>query len=795
MPATDIDEQTFERSMAEMSLAALKSKAPALVDYVMGFQLVEKNDDDTRAFGFFAFKIGKQWVYGPVFFLTGEVKGLEMMYVKEQNIFMPMEEGWVNYLIKRKPHVLGGPQNQRNQGRLGISQPDLRLLVRPPQATKLGSDRWLVDEIANCIAAGTKVADSMAPIVEAMTAIKTAELPERMQLPRVLAANGLTKGFLEQCKQQPKLAASVLRFYGMKDFAEAEEKVAAFRKQAAALSVAAEDEPKPVLIMDRDDAVGDLGRAKWLTEDEKKQIMRGNVVTRDGRPEEETRKVYRFESTYGLENPQEGGLYDMLTPDGGMAKVLILKPRMIGHGAAGAIRMVVDPVTNTFRASNSSGIFTGHKYMRDEFEAYLEEHGSAVTDDAFALQDDLQDGWDSQYVVVGPNGEAIIPFRVQQKFQSVDGQTTMMVHPSDMEIATNDQVGHERREETNFMPFEGLLHDEHGIIDIDDRGEQNYRSSPGSSYQLRDRFRIILTDKPIKRPVAKGSTLLLPRGAGFKVFRLKQSAGGEIDPGTTADLFMRIEKSAEQLKVYNDGIHLDITYDGGTSRARSEKQALNILCNDLGVSVKEAQNIYKEAKAQQTSRTARYWVARLTQKQAAEKLAGPFDIAMVNRSMRQDPMIDANIEESFGDITTQPADYRSKTDPGVYKHVKDENNYHAVYQRDIDMINQAAESGQKDVFDSAALGALINVNDINQELDTYAADMVKALDKLGRTLFLMYWHQEEVQDRYGKQAVTDLQDNVRSTFQSLGDVILDMKQKSPIDSDAFGRGILNIGAN
>lgn len=795
MPATDIDEQTFERSMAEMSLAALKSKAPALVDYVMGFQLVEKNEDDTRAFGFFAFKIGKQWVYGPVFFLTGEVKGLEMMYVKEQDLFLPMEEGWVNYLIKRKPHVLGAPQDQSNSDRLGISQPDLRLLVRPPQATKLGAarDQWLVDEIERSIGYGTKVAESLQPVAEALSTVKVSALPERMQLPHVLAANGWTDDFLQQCKQEPKLAQAVLQYYSVDDFLQAEEKVAA----TAPIPATDSEPPKPVLIMDRDDAASDLGRAKWLTEEEKKQIMRGNVVMRDSRPEEETRKVYRFESTYGLENPQEGGLYDMLTTDGGMAKVMILKPRVIGHGGAANVRLVVDPVKNVFRFDPSTDLYTGHKYMRDEFETYLSEHGQEITDDAFTLSADLsdKDRWDTTHIVVGPNGEAIIPFRVQQKFQSVDGNTTLMVEPTFVEYASNDQVGHERREERSFLPFEGVLHDEHGLLDIAYNGEQNYRSQPGNSYRLNDRYRIILTDKPLRRPVAKGSTLLLPRNAGFKVFRVRQSESAEIDPGTTADLFLNIEKTAEQVKLYSDGLHLHVTSDSGTVRARSEKQAYDLLCNKLGVGAEEARKIYKEAKAQQTSRTARYWVSRLTQKQAAEKQAGPFDVAMVNRSYRQDPWIDANIEESFGDITSQPAEYASPTDPRVYEHNKGENNYHQVYQRDIQMINEAAQSGQKDVFDASALGALINVNDINQSLDEYSADLVKALDKLGRTLFLMYWHQEEVQDRYGKQQVTDLEDNVRSTFQSLGDVILDLKQKSPVDSDAFGRGILNVGAN
>jgi hypothetical protein len=63
----------------------------------------------------------------------------------------------------------------------------------------------------------------------------------------------------------------------------------------------------------------------------------------------------------------------------------------------------------------------------------------------------------------------------------------------------------------------------------------------------------------------------------------------------------------------------------------------------------------------------------------------------------------------------------------------------------------AGKSGQKDVFDASALGALINVGDVNEEIDSYISDMVKALDKLGRTLFLMYWHSEDLTERSGAE--------------------------------------------
>jgi hypothetical protein len=55
---------------------------------------------------------------------------------------------------------------------------------------------------------------------------------------------------------------------------------------------------------------------------------------------------------------------------------------------------------------------------------------------------------------------------------------------------------------------------------------------------------------------------------------------------------------------------------------------------------------------------------------------------------------------------------------------------------------------------------------------------MKALDKLGRILFMFYWHQEEFEDRYGKQDLPELEDSIRNAFEVLGDVVLFLKEKT-----------------
>jgi len=92
-----------EQALAQIAEQQIKSRAPALMPYWLGFQMLKKTDDNTRACGIFAFKVGDELIYIPVFCINGELRGHEMMYLVSQDRFVPSDEKQVNYLLSRKP--------------------------------------------------------------------------------------------------------------------------------------------------------------------------------------------------------------------------------------------------------------------------------------------------------------------------------------------------------------------------------------------------------------------------------------------------------------------------------------------------------------------------------------------------------------------------------------------------------------------------------------------------------------------------------------------------------------------
>lgn len=795
----DVDEKTFEQSMAEMAIAALKSKAPSLVEYVMGFQLLDKNDDDTRAVGFFGFKVGERWVYGPVFFLNGEIKGLEMMYAKDEDKMLPLEEGWIAYLTKKRDFTLGENQ-EKDRTHLSLTGPDLRPYNRPPNF-KISAEResFILEMVKSSIGAGSeKVADWAKDVVGPMRDVQLGEWPERLRLPKLAADLGITRPFLNDCRTRPKLGQAVLSMYDSQEFIDA-----LSTTKTAALIEKTPDVGK-VMILDSSNVEKDRGRARFMSDSDKEQIMRGNTVVVDDRLEREKRRVFKYEGTLKLENPKEGGMYDMLTSDGGMKKVMILIPRVVGHGAARDVRIVIDTENGNYILAPTTSIYVSHQYERSEFKDELEDLSGDLEDYSFDTQ--VKPGeadWDPAkrqegYAIMCPNGEVICPFTVHQQFENTNATKTLLVEPSSLDLMAIDKIQREIRERgripvsgkrrggsiSNSMPFDGVLFDDAGITELNSDGSRDYQVNPAGSWEANRRMRIILTPKPLKKPMANGQSLLVPTGAGCRVMKIKPTES-ELDPATTADMYLGIEKMAEVLKVYDDGHRYHLTFDHRTKTASTDREVLEVLMKEAALGEEDARIVLQESRRLKTAQCSRYWVEKLPEQ---EKVAVPFDeVFGVSRS---DPMIDALIQESVGEQEMRPPEYESPTKPEVYRHHKDENNYHAVYQKDIEQINQAAQSGQKDVFDAAALGSLINVQNVDEEIESYLGDMIQGLDKLGRTLFLIYWHNEDLQERYGKQELADLEDSVKSGFQQLGEVVLDLKKKSPVDTVSFGRGLL-----
>jgi hypothetical protein len=57
-------------------------------------------------------------------------------------------------------------------------------------------------------------------------------------------------------------------------------------------------------------------------------------------------------------------------------------------------------------------------------------------------------------------------------------------------------------------------------------------------------------------------------------------------------------------------------------------------------------------------------------------------------------------------------------------------------------------------------------------------------------LFVLNWHYEDFEERYGKDDLMEFQDNLKSTFESLGQLVVFMKRRTLAgDPSHYGLGL------
>jgi hypothetical protein len=297
-----------------------------------------------------------------------------------------------------------------------------------------------------------------------------------------------------------------------------------------------------------------------------------------------------------------------------------------------------------------------------------------------------------------------------------------------------------------------------------------------------------------------GKDLLVPKD--HKVISLENCHcfAGKSDPppilelGTLPDLQMNVIKTGElaQLELRHTGSHLRIN----NSNELSLQDGLVSLVVNHGFREKQARDMIEIARE---NRAQRFLVKYASPPGAVYNLqkTAPSAPYVPEPSIGMDPM-------TGGKIPTMPLMELSIPIPGMQAMTYDRNVYdprpeaysqhHTVKkayddesanqnmsppdQKTMDTAMHAAQSGQKEVFDTAMIGSLLKTVRDDSMIDKYKGDLMKGMDRLARILFMLYWHKDEFEERYGKQDMPELEDGLRNAFEAMGDVVLFLQQKS-----------------
>jgi len=816
-------ETEFEQAFSSLAYAYLKDKAPRLLDYLVGFQLVDRNEDNTKAMGVFGFSVGDQWLYAPVFFLNGDLKGHELLYLKNKDAFVPMKENWVNYLISRKPHVLG-EQSEKDTFELGGLQPDIYGMSQSPSTGfgKRGFDQWSHPFLPVYAATKTASARSLYKsagastkleldvIVEAPYQAALAEIAGSLDLNRIMPSSfDMLKVAFDISQKFPAISDGFTRFYGSDCFGRwsGQLKEAAAKIQNSILpanklpeapryattkSLIPETDNRPehpvksgALRMYVYEHVTVRG-APELTDNEREKLMKDTVLIKDHRKGEEVSTAYNTQMDMRLINPDQTNLYRVLEKPGSFSKMFVAVNPLSNRGGqdmATAVRL--DDGGKAWLNSYTGNVFVDQEAERDEWDDWF---------DGLSDSDSLSVG--GTYMAVVPTHSSTTPFVVRESYgdglYKVDFEDKPHYNETRIVQKPRAQNGDYRGSyDGSPSPYGALLR-----VNAEGKAGTRLRAISGE-LRVPGSAKFLTLKKPHNED--KGSFLIPCCGDGAG--EGDHSKPEPIQFGNIEDIQTLFYEKTARLKLYNDGHEISATSADGTKRLSGKGMLLSLI-GEHGFSEKTAREMIKESARKEASVYRVIYAPGFGDKKHMVKSAAPHDSVLAGGPNA--PYADMGpqygmemiggrtpVQTQYDDESVQvvPGMEAGRTDPSVWDPWQ---NYTAEdFQGVMSTAQQAAGEGQKEVFDTAMIGTLLKSVRQDSLVDRHLGDLMKAINSLGRILFLFYWHQEEFEDRYGKADMPELEDSLRNAFEALGDVTLFLKEKT-IESPFTENADLNL---
>jgi hypothetical protein len=228
--AAPTSSKSYERALARLGMTILSEQASELMPYLVGFQLLDKSDEGDFAAGFFVFDINGTIVDCPIFLIDGKVKGHQLLFLREQGLFMPNEPAIVQYIMTKHNQTLGEASYGEQTTRPNRNAPNFDMFSdRNRYLTKVSSypefyDRWARESgvLESCVSIfydprTAKVAE----LAKAEGKLPSADWISLLEQPKCAAM------MYRWCEQSPRFGARIDKAIG----SDWREKVAGFYRE------------------------------------------------------------------------------------------------------------------------------------------------------------------------------------------------------------------------------------------------------------------------------------------------------------------------------------------------------------------------------------------------------------------------------------------------------------------------------------------------------------------------------------------------------------------------------------
>lgn len=712
----------FESAFANLAHVNLRERAPKLLPYEVGFQLLDRSSDDTKAAGMFAFKMNDSWLYAPVFFLNGNLKGDELLFLKSQDIFIPLKDQWIDFVLNRKPVEMGKGVSKTMRDK-GVRSPNFQEIVRP--IAKRGS------VLPNVTGWRRELYTEFAKLAYAKPVMDTISLPDFL----VKAAKVQPKivdTFLGWCRYQPQFVTAVRRYYDDSifklavDLSVRSRPVGETNLDKYASRSSREDfrdlTPPSVRVY----TLADMGSAKLaadLSAEEKETLFEEGMVVHDHRTTEEASVPVRVKSPDVLENPVGNGLYSILMKPGVFVKALVLKGLQDSRNKFpySYVKFLEGPEKGNYALVPAKDLWAVHKYNDAEFRKFY--------DDLPEVGESLSTGsYDEALVLLGPGGKGTVPIQIDTELGGSDGSCIYSIRCVTHEDKEDPRLGRV----ADAGPFGRTTFDvgnRYGGTSLAIVGENGVFRATKDGFTVPKNFKKIEADK-----IGCCDRALFGNWTDIELEIQNKTAAINIRTNASGE-FVLDKKSMDKTAAYKRLIE-----NHGLDRAGAD-------------AVMDEVRHYGRS-------TIRIAYAPGFPKTA---ISAPY--------MSIEP--DRGSEPLLGGQQVEYGMERTEKVPGLEAGQAPRPDPNAVQEA-----LAASQSGSAEIFDAATFKGLVHAVREDDYVEEFTGDLIKAMDRLGRILMLFYWHSEDFEERYGREDLPEMEDTLKNTFESMGDLILKLRQRS-----------------
>lgn len=490
-------------------------------------------------------------------------------------------------------------------------------------------------------------------------------------------------------------------------------------------------ETKGKVIEEKDQGFVEEAR-KLPTREKAKVIREGFLVKEDG---DTSTRLYNIQYPSKFQNPNKTGIYLTILEDGTVAPCAVLMfPRSLDGKHSLKAALVIDLDTRNYCLAPANKVWITDNYEVDDVSSFVNTGTDTLT-------------IGKRYFLMAPSafkykaGKCTETFVVKGKVQT-DSLSYVLASPkqclpwdrrsenSEADKSNSEYFGAQRRGE----PSEAL-----------------YRTT-NECGDIRPTCKLFMSSSISDNLENVGTGLSVPRNYSFYELNGPLSLG---DTGTLR-FMLKTYKGFNTLKVRNDGAEYFLKLEDAPWKRFSKKANVAKHLDERGFNKADILDILKGGEFLVKNA---YSPPIMTDSNYSAMTQYPFE--QTYPATAQAPLTGPQPLGMGENLYTGPS-------PG--------------FNEAAALGDQLAQLGDKDLFEHGILGALATNSDIVSSVSAIIPELKKALDKLGRLIFLFWYKASEFQKMYQVTEYNKYEDLLTRTFKDMGDIVLKLQKKVTIDS-------------